>query len=469
MGASPFALSAFEVSVGGRCAALPRIEPIWVHGQAHAATGLAPIEARFFENPIEALFFRLLFDQSAAGHDHRIDLPGDSVALDDFRRRAEVFDTGVGARSDKDALDRGVGKFLAGFEAHVVQGAGRRLALGFVLEVLWGWDWCIDRDDLAGIGSPGDLWLDVLASEQIDAVVLGPRIGGKIFPEFDGAIELLRSKGAATEVVEGRLVRGDHTGAGSGLDRHVADGHAFFHGEVSNHLPCVLQHIPVSTRGGQLAYQVKNQIFGRDSGSQLAIDSQFVGFGEILQKRLGRQDVFDFAGSDSEGQSAKGAVGCCMGITADDGHSRLGVPEFWTDDMDDSLVGIVEVIESDSELFAVVPQRIDLLSRDHIGDGQGSIGGWDIVVGGGDGPLGAAHLASGEPKTFKSLSAGHLVHQVQIDVKDGLFSSFVMDHVLVPDLLEHGPGTGWGRGSFAHGIRWGKGRQAVLASKRLLL
>jgi hypothetical protein len=65
--------------------------------------------------------------------------------------------------------------------------------------------------------------------------------------------------------------------------------------------------------------------------------------------------------------------------------------------MDDSLVGIVEVIESDSELFAVVPQRIDLLSRDHIGDGQGSIGGWDIVVGGGDGPLGAAHLASGEP------------------------------------------------------------------------
>ena len=469
VGASPFALSALEVSVGGRCAALSRIEPIRVHGQAHAATGLPPIETRFFENLIETLFFRLLFDQSAAGHDHRIDLSGDSVALDDFCRRAEVFDTGVGARSDKDALDGGVGESLAGFEAHIFQGTGRRLALGFVLEVLWRRDRCIDRDDLAGIGSPGDLWLDVLAAEQIDAVVLGAWIGGEIFPEFDGAIEFLGSKGPASQVVEGRLVRRDHTGAGTGLDRHVADGHAFFHREVSNHLPCVLQHISVSTRGGQLAYQIENQIFGRDSGCQLSIDSQFVGFGEILQKRLGRQDVFDFAGSDSEGQSAEGPVGCRVGITADDGHSRLGVPEFRTDDMDDSLVWIVEVIETDSELFAVVPERIDLLARDRIGDGQGSIGGWDVVIGSGDGALGATNLASGEPKTFKSLGAGHLVHKVQIDIKDSLFSSFVMDHVLVPDLLEHGPGTGWGRGSFAHGIRWGKGRQAVLASKRLLL
>lgn len=110
-----------------------------------------------------------------------------------------------------------------------------------------------------------------------------------------------------------------------------------------------------------------------------------------------------------------------------------------------------------------------MLARDRIGDGQGSIGGWDIVIGSGDGSLGATDLASGEPKPFKSLGAGHLVHKVQIDVEDGLFSSFVMDHVLVPDLLEHGPGTGWGRGSFAHGIRWGKGGQAVLAGKRLLL
>lgn len=91
------------------------------------------------------------------------------------------------------------------------------------------------------------------------------------------------------------------------------------------------------------------------------------------------------------------------------------------------------------------------------------------MIGSGDGSLGATDLASGEPKPFKSLGAGHLVHKVQIDVEDGLFSSFVMDHVLVPDLLEHGPGTGWGRGSFAHGIRWGKGGQAVLAGKRLLL
>jgi hypothetical protein len=76
------------------------------------------------------------------------------------------------------------------------------------------------------------------------------------------------------------LVRRDHASAGSGFDRHVADGHAFFHREVSNHLPCVLQHIPVSTRGGQLAYQVKNQILGRDSNQ-----------GSFFPRSVGAADV----------------------------------------------------------------------------------------------------------------------------------------------------------------------------------
>src|SRR5882757_10382247 len=46
MGASALALSALEISVGGRRTAFPRSELIGIHAEAHRATGLPPLRAR---------------------------------------------------------------------------------------------------------------------------------------------------------------------------------------------------------------------------------------------------------------------------------------------------------------------------------------------------------------------------------------------------------------------------------------
>src|SRR6266478_108920 len=47
MGAAFVALTALEIAIRRRGAALAGIELVWVHGKAHGAAGLAPVEARF--------------------------------------------------------------------------------------------------------------------------------------------------------------------------------------------------------------------------------------------------------------------------------------------------------------------------------------------------------------------------------------------------------------------------------------
>ena len=55
MGAPALALTAFKVAVGGGRAALARLQAVGVHGQAHAAAGLAPFKAGGLEDLVQAL------------------------------------------------------------------------------------------------------------------------------------------------------------------------------------------------------------------------------------------------------------------------------------------------------------------------------------------------------------------------------------------------------------------------------
>src|ERR1700689_4140100 len=60
MGAAAAALAALEIGVGGRGAALARLELVGVHGEAHRAAGLAPFEARLEEDAVEPLLLGLV-------------------------------------------------------------------------------------------------------------------------------------------------------------------------------------------------------------------------------------------------------------------------------------------------------------------------------------------------------------------------------------------------------------------------
>src|SRR6185312_1173340 len=54
MGAALETLTAFEIAVRSRSAAFVRLQPIIVHGQAHGAARLAPVEAGGDEDLVEA-------------------------------------------------------------------------------------------------------------------------------------------------------------------------------------------------------------------------------------------------------------------------------------------------------------------------------------------------------------------------------------------------------------------------------
>src|SRR2546430_13836264 len=97
---SSAALAAFEVAVAGGGAAFAGGEDVGVHAEAHAAAGLAPVEACFGEDLVETFSFGLRFDGLGAGDDHGADRRRDVVAADDRGCGAEGFDAGGGAGAD---------------------------------------------------------------------------------------------------------------------------------------------------------------------------------------------------------------------------------------------------------------------------------------------------------------------------------------------------------------------------------
>ena len=132
VGAALEALAALEVAVRGRGAALLRREPVGVHGEAHRAAGLAPVEARRDEDPVEPLGLGLHLHEAGARYDHGADRGRDLPALDDLRDLAQILDAPVGARADEHPVERDVGDLRPGLQAHVVERPALRVALVLV-------------------------------------------------------------------------------------------------------------------------------------------------------------------------------------------------------------------------------------------------------------------------------------------------------------------------------------------------
>src|SRR5437016_2702595 len=106
MGAAARALAALEVAVRGRGAALARLELVGVHAEAHRASGLAPLEARVAEDPVQPFLLGLRLHLSGARDDERgANVRGDALAFDDRRGRAQVLDARIGARADEHLVE----------------------------------------------------------------------------------------------------------------------------------------------------------------------------------------------------------------------------------------------------------------------------------------------------------------------------------------------------------------------------
>src|ERR1700733_14579373 len=129
MRAAPVALTAFEIAVRGRSAALAWAKLVRIHRQAHRAARLAPFEAGGEEDLVEALRLGLRLDQPRPGHDHRVDALADFMSVRDRGGGAQILDAAIGAGADEDAVDGEIGHLLPALEPHIVERALDRGAL----------------------------------------------------------------------------------------------------------------------------------------------------------------------------------------------------------------------------------------------------------------------------------------------------------------------------------------------------
>jgi hypothetical protein len=147
--------------------------------------------------------------------------------------------------------------------------------------------------------------------------------------------------------------------------------------------------------------------------------------------------VLDFAGADAERESTECAVGAGVRVAADDGHAGLGDAEFGADDVDDSLLARVDVVELNVEVGAVFAQGVDLRGGDLVEDVEASFnGGGNVVIDRGDAAVGATDFAASETEAFKGLGRRDLVEQLKIDVENRRLALRLDDYVLLPDLFE---------------------------------
>ena len=271
-----------------------------------------------------------------------------------------------------------------------------------------------------------------------DLVIKGCTVvGGQAAPVLQCLVPRFAGGGvaAALEVGEGDLVRGDQPGLGAGLDAHVTDGHAAFHGQCPDGLTAVLDDRPDATAGADATDDGQDDVLGGHAVGQGALNVHRHGAGSLLVQGLGGQHVLNFAGADAERQCAKGAVGGGVAVAAHDGHARHGESLLRPDHMDDALVGMTHGVLGHAVLGGVVTKHLHLLGRDGVGDGLVGVGRGDVVVLGGHGEVGPAQGTVGQPQAVEGLWGRHLVHQVQVDVeKVGAVAPGHHD-VVVPDLL----------------------------------
>ena len=194
--------------------------------------------------------------------------------------------------------------------------------------------------------------------------------------------------------------------------------------------------------GADLADDGEDDVLGGDAGRQFAVDAHAHVLGLLLDQRLGGEHMLDLGGADAVGQRAERAVGRGVAVAAHDGGAGQGEALLGPDHMDDALAAVALVVILDAEIARVLRQRFDLDRRLRIVDALGAVGGRHVVVDHGQRLLRRAHLAAGHAQALEGLRAGHLVHQMPVDIEQAGAVRRLMHQVRVPDLVVDGAGLG---------------------------
>ena len=447
MGSTTGALAAFEVAVAGRCATLAGLETVGVHRQTHAAAWLAPLETGSLEDLVQPFGFGLHFDQTRPRHHHReLDAARDPTAdaADHRRSLAHVLDPAVGARADEDLVDADVGDGLVGLQAHVDQRALDRVTLGVVALLVGVWHALVDGQHHLGAGAPGDLGLELGRVDLDHQVEMRAIVAAQATPQRCGMLELdaLGRERPALDIADRGLVNSHQPGPGAGLDRHVAHRHPAFHAQRTDRRAAELDRVTGAACGANLADDRQHDVLGAHAPGQHAVDLDQQVFRLLGQQRLGGHHMLDLAGADAMGQCAKSAVRAGVAVAADHRHARQRRALLRPDHMDDALAPVEKrKVGCRAKSRDVGVQRGDLQLADRVLDAvvtQRPVGGRGVVVSGGNDGADAPDLAPGQTQTLVGLRAGHLVHQVAVDVERGSAIVLGVDDMVVPELVVEG-------------------------------
>ncbi len=350
---------------------------------------------------------------------------------------AEVVETGIGAGANKDTVQGNVHDGSAGLEAHIFEGAFGGFLIVEVAEIVGIRDAAGDAGDHAGVGTPGDLRGELIGVKFDGGVEFCSIVGLELLPTFDRRLKIFDAgdEGAAFHISEGGVIGGNHSGARTAFDGHVADGHAAVHGEGADGFTAVFGDLRVAATDTDFTNDSEDDVLRGDALGTLAVDEDVKRFGFGLHQTLRGEDVLDFAGADAEGESAKGTVSGSVGIATDDGLARLGDAEFGADDVDDALVLAVHVKEPDAEFAAVALEGFELEFGVVVEDGESAVSGGDGVVHDGEGEVGAADGAAFGAEAGEGLWRSAFVDEVAIDVDEGGLAGLLVDYVGLPDFF----------------------------------
>ena len=424
----------------------PGPQLVAVHRDAHRAAGLAPFGAGRLEDLGQALGLGFALHLVRARDDHQADAVRDVAVLEHAGGQPQVADPAVGAAPHEDDVDLLAEDRLTGLEVHVLERPLEGAPLARVGLVGGGGDPAGDRDAHPGVGAVGDHRLERVGIDGDGLVVGRAVVGRERAPGLDRGVPGRpdRGVGAAVEVLEGRVVRGDQPGPRAALDAHVADGHPLFHRQSADRLAGVLEDVPGPAADPDPGDQREDDVLGTHPGDQPAVDTDLVGLRVALEERLGGQHHLDLAGPDPERQRAERAVGRGVRVAAHDGHPRLGQSELRSDDVDDALSRIADAVERDPELGAIGLELIDLGERHLVDERQAPVGRRDRVVRGRDGLAGPADADPARAQPGECLRAGHLVDEVEVDGQHRGRTRVLGHHMVCPDLVDDGAGRGSG-------------------------
>ena len=235
----------------------------------------------------------------------------------------------------------------------------------------------------------------------------------------------------ALHIVEGRFIWRDQTGFGTHLNGHIAQGHATLHAQRLNRVAAEFNDVAGTACAAGFTDDRQHDVFRGNARCRFALHFNLHRFGAALLQGLRRQHVFNFRRANPERQGAKRAVGCGMGVAADDGHARQGNSLLWPHHVNDALIGVVQIVQLNAKFVAVLDQLLHLDTR-HLTRGINVFGlGGNVVIHRREGFTRLTYRALVRAQAVKCLRRGHFVYQMTVNVQQWGFVWCLVDNVRI--------------------------------------